>query len=442
MNITTLQPYEEGVSKFCSDEHERAVEYCSRGGNNKVRTREGQNIPRVLSWGEIRPYSIISPSLILEEETVSLLLPRCQNVNDYLYAIKYGERIWPYNNNSQQNNDDDAKPSLFNPHRCHVPSIPPPPSNTCDILNQYSHVIFHGDSLTRHLRQAVYMSMRGDYITGGVMTNATHVLEECKCDGQFSEAKVCRTFDNYFDDTMEPRDIIPGSDGDVKLCPNASFAFGKREMSPYLTRKGQIDPGKSIDWDSIDCIDDTYKGIFIVLQGGSHWKSNSTETFANLIQPVITHHKYRECSCLGKVRLIWLAMNAQSSALDVPYPQQSREKALLFNEEIRQSFIDVGFVPNNEDVLIIDWWNMTADAQSSDGLHYLSDINLAKAAQILYLAGNWPFPKKNATTSSSSISLPRQFTNRDGANVTIPEGAPLPPLSFYRQQGVQFNCDS
>lgn len=27
------------------------------------------------------------------------------------------------------------------------------------------------------------MSMRGDYITGGVMTNATHVLEECKCDG-------------------------------------------------------------------------------------------------------------------------------------------------------------------------------------------------------------------------------------------------------------------
>lgn len=92
-------------------------------------------------------------------------------------------------------------------------------------------------------------------------------------------------------------------------------------------------------------------------------------------------------------------------------------------------------------VLIIDWWNMTADAQSSDGLHYLSDINLAKAAQILYLAENWPFPKKNATTSLS-ISLPKQFTNRGGSNVTIPEGAPLPPLSFYRQQGVHFNCDS
>ena len=41
MNITTLQPYEEGVSKFCSDEHERAVEYCSREGNNKVRTDRG-----------------------------------------------------------------------------------------------------------------------------------------------------------------------------------------------------------------------------------------------------------------------------------------------------------------------------------------------------------------------------------------------------------------
>jgi len=100
---------------------------------------------------------------------------------------------------------------------------------------------------------------------------------------------------------------------------------------------------------------------------------------------VVTHPKYRECACLGKVRLIWVSMNSQSAALDEDYPHQSRENALLFNERIRKSFISIGLTPG-QDVLLLDWWNLTADAQSSDGIHYLSDVNLAKAAQILYLA--------------------------------------------------------
>ena len=41
VNIIAQKQYEEAVSKFCSDEHERAVGYCSREGNNKVRTDRG-----------------------------------------------------------------------------------------------------------------------------------------------------------------------------------------------------------------------------------------------------------------------------------------------------------------------------------------------------------------------------------------------------------------
>ena len=51
----------------------------------------------------------------------------------------------------------------------------------------------------------------------------------------------------------------------------------------------------------------------------------------------------------------------------------------------------VGLIPG-EEVLIMDWYNMTKNAQTSDGLHHLTDVNLAKAAQILYLVENWPFP--------------------------------------------------
>eukprot|EP00571_Detonula_confervacea_P009995 CAMPEP_0172304864 /NCGR_PEP_ID=MMETSP1058-20130122/6234_1 /TAXON_ID=83371 /ORGANISM="Detonula confervacea, Strain CCMP 353" /LENGTH=410 /DNA_ID=CAMNT_0013016263 /DNA_START=272 /DNA_END=1504 /DNA_ORIENTATION=+ len=365
-------------SKFCSDEHRRAAQFCM--GKNKVPLRANFVVPRVRSWGELRPYSI-SPILNLTRT----LMPRCQNLNDYLSSIKLGTRSWP----NSQNSNDDAASSVFVPFDCYVPSLPPPPAKTCDILGQYNHVIFHGDSLTRHMRQAMYMSMRGNFISGGVMTHAPHVLDQCTCDGQFSEAYVCRTFESYFHETIQPREIS----GEIpKLCPAATFTFGKQAMAPWLTRKGKTDPGRSVDWNNVDCADTTFKGLLLVMQGGLHWLSNASDTFENMVQPVVVHPKYRECACLGKVRLLWVAMNVQSTAYDEQWPHQSREKALIFNEEMRNSFISIGLTPG-EDVLILDWWNMTVDAQTSDGLHYLSDVNLAKAAQILYLAEHWPFPK-------------------------------------------------
>ena len=95
-------------------------------------------------------------------------------------------------------------------------------------------------------------------------------------------------------------------------------------------------------------------------------------------------------------------MSSMSSAISVMYPHQSRENILLFNEGIKDLFVSSGLLPG-QDVLILDWWNFTADAQSSDGVHYLSDVNLGKAAQILYLAENWPFPKPYHNISDCMI---------------------------------------
>lgn len=78
------------------------------------------------------------------------------------------------------------------------------------------------------------------------------------------------------------------------------------------------------------------------------------------------------------MRLVWLGMTAQHRMLDKVYEHQSLENATLFNDEIRQSFHSVGLIPGVE-VLIMDWYNMTKNAQTSDGLHHLTDVNLAKA---------------------------------------------------------------
>ena len=208
------------------------------------------------------------------------------------------------------------------------------------------------------------MILRGDYVNGAIMTRDTSVRKDCQCDGQFSEAGHCRQFDGYFDKTMPPRDV-PGEE----LCPNSTFALGKRENNPYLPRKRRI-AGKHVNWEDINCAEDDYKGAMIVAQGGLHWSSNATNTFEDLLRPMITHAKFNECLKHGKIRLIWQSMTVQSLKLDAHYPHQSRANALVFNEKIRNHFVEAGLVPG-QDVLIMDWWNMTADAQSSDGVHYL-----------------------------------------------------------------------
>lgn len=145
------------------------------------------------------------------------------------------------------------------------------------------------------------------------MTHDPHVLEHCKCDGTFSESRTCRhDMLDYFRSTIIPRDVP----GEEKLCSNASFSFGKRQMEPWLPRTGKPDPGGSIDWDPVNCADPKYKGVLLVLQGGLHWTMNTSDTFASMVQPVVTHPKYQECACLGKVRLIWVTMHSQSTALD------------------------------------------------------------------------------------------------------------------------------
>ena len=39
------------------------------------------------------------------------------------------------------------------------------------------------------------------------------------------------------------------------------------------------------------------------------------------------------------------------------------------------------------DIVIIDWWRLTAEAQTSDGVYLLSNVNLVKANQLVNIMG-------------------------------------------------------
>ena len=154
--------------------------------------------------------------------------------------------------------------------------------------------------------------------------------------------------------------------------------------------KGKVNKGKHIRWDEIECYRPSYKGLLLVMQGGLHWKMNATETYEQMIRPILLHPKYRDCVNRQKVRTIWLSATAQSKELDERFPHQSRTSVLAFERKI-QSLLDAEKFA--EGITTLDWWSLTADSPTSDGLHSLTDVNLAKAAQVLYLADRWPFFK-------------------------------------------------
>ena len=75
---------------------------------------------------------------------------------------------------------------------------------------------------------------------------------------------------------------------------------------------------------------------------------------------------------------------------DTYLPEPERSAVLEFEREIQAELGASGY---RDEVVTLDWWNLTKDSPTSDGLHSMTDINLAKASQILYLADRWPFPE-------------------------------------------------
>ena len=104
------------------------------------------------------------------------------------------------------------------------------------------------------------MALRGNFTHGRIMTRDPKTRGGCVCNGQFSEAKACRKFKCYFDETLQPREM-PGKG----ICLNASFVLGKLSMAPWLRHRGEVDPGGSIEWDPAECARDDYRRILLVL---------------------------------------------------------------------------------------------------------------------------------------------------------------------------------
>lgn len=247
----------------------------------------------------------------------------CDSVDALLKALRAGQRKWA------EGVANENKTSVFLPRGCNIPHHS---SDDLQVLvSQNVSTVIDGDSLTRHMLLGLSTLWMDNYYDGVIShqtkTDASgkqHLWQDCTCDGQFSEALYCRS---------------------IGWMTVAKRRLAKQECS-----------GPRIFW----------------LQGGAHYGSKATLALEKYFLPLI-HDIKKQHGC-GKGLYIFVSgINTQSRSLDAKYPHQSRENASIFNQAIADR------LKHESVVTMVDFMSLTADAPTSDGYHYLSDVNIVKA---------------------------------------------------------------
>jgi len=282
---------------------------------------------------------------------------RCTRLDEALVAIKDGSRRWLNPNISAEDSlVAEVHPSYFVPGGCDMPFLSP--REVCAAFNQYSQIIVAGDSLSRHMMQGLMMMMKGDLVSGAIESPIRSPYQWCACDGQFSEHEICRANNNAHFTEGEgflPKDL--GLCSDLPMPNMVEFFYGDRRVVTKL-----------------DCTIEDYKGAVLVIQAGLHYYTDANRTLGGMVDPILNNQMFKACLRLNKVRVIWITLGVQSRKADRRYRHQSRENTLVFN-----SNMEAGLNERLRNVTIIDWWRLTENSQTSDGVHYLSDVNLVKA---------------------------------------------------------------
>lgn len=236
----------------------------------------------------------------------------------------------------------------------------------CDILNKFSHVLFHGDSLTRHMWSGLRTGLTNNFEWNGMIDPETspNTRSDCRCDGQLSGTHMCR---QYADDAF---DIEPQEFG---FCPHLAMDRGEMENDQHAPFKLQK-IGTSVPKidekffpPDVDCTDPNYKGVLLSLAGGLHFHLNATNYIERVLEPLLNHPVLQSCAAEGKLILIWHHVDMQASVVDDDYPHQDEKHKLMFTQIIDE-YLDIrGFDP----LARIYWLELTRLAETSDGVHKL-----------------------------------------------------------------------
>ncbi|KAJ3176267.1 hypothetical protein HDU85_007259 [Gaertneriomyces sp. JEL0708] len=203
-----------------------------------------------------------------------------------------------------------------------------------------------------------------------LLSPQTELYDSCQCDGMYSEHVVCRTFKE--DHIFHSKDLRS-----YGVCYDAVDAQHRPTVFNHFKNYAiwGTDP---LDYNHL-CQPNDDRPRFIYLQGIVHYESKPEKVIRELIDPAISNIvKARDaCPKPFKFHVLFTGGHAQSRWLDSRYPHQSREQMVLKNAALKEH------IEQHWGQQMIDFWNLTRDAPSSDGLHHLTDVNLLKVQYVL-----------------------------------------------------------
>ena len=135
------------------------------------------------------------------------------------------------------------------------------------------------------------------------------------------------------------------------------------------------------------CSDLRGQHYLLALQGSSHLETSLARVINEFLLPHITNVKQWFSKCLNSVHVVYTGATVCHNSLERKYPHQHREKIKEHNLGIK-----IWLEQNHPDVIFLDPYNVTLNAlndpllpRSSDGFHFLSDVNILYANVILNL---------------------------------------------------------
>ena len=246
----------------------------------------------------------------------------------------------------------------------------------CKLFHKYSLIAFNGDSLTRHLYQGVFMIFKEDWRYGAFpYYRIPHIYDQCGCDGQYSEAELCRNWWSSPDAAWRM---------DYRAVGVCGYFDTEKYNSVNKTALTQFDYYQTYNFFHTDltCDDIKKRPIFLQIQGGAHYEMNSTKFALEYMTPIMHDVEERFKNCINQVKVVYRGTTVCAPDLERRYPTQEAHLSDLFNQQMK-SWLHKHYPY----VVFLNPWSITKEAvnRTSDGFHFLSDTNMLFGLTMLNL---------------------------------------------------------
>ncbi|KAM0755398.1 hypothetical protein T439DRAFT_320089 [Meredithblackwellia eburnea MCA 4105] len=242
------------------------------------------------------------------------------------------------------------------------------PDEACDLVSAFGGIVLQGDSLTRHLTNALFILLR-NRADGAIHHPASHGI--CRGDSMFQDGtgKTCRFW--ALADSHLPSLPAPVCGGSARVI--------------YFDGTCPVDPGGFVpryeEWRSRTPPEKRALSPVLVNSFGLHCHLLPNISISGAIKPLFIHSH----TAYPRPLSLWGEVHAPASNKPQKFAKKQGPEAVtkynnIMTERIRA--LHPGSVLEGA-VGILSWYGLTDGAKSFDGTHYAFQINMEKAQLLL-----------------------------------------------------------